>query len=92
MTAEVGADAALPTAFEIMAEVDCGGILCDPVALHAAILARRDWHDHASKLLTQWAELVRARAVEQEGSQREAAAKLGVGRRTVRPRNSRAKQ
>lgn len=70
-----------PSAGEIMAEVATD--MLDNAALHKAILARRDWHDQASQILTRWAELVRAREVEAT-SQRKAAATLGVSRGAVR--------
>lgn len=82
----VGAEGALPTAAEVMMEVYPTVDATDRAALHAALMARRDWHDHASKLLTQLADNVRAGEVEKHGSQRAAAEVLGVKRRTVRPR------
>lgn len=92
---EMGADRALPTAHDVMMEVYPTVDATDRVALHAAIMARRDWHDRASQLLTQLADVVRAGLVEELGSQRAAADELGVKRRTVRPRggsNGKAKQ
>ncbi len=88
MTGEVGTDTAhdLPTLIDAMMGVHVADILDDPALLHAAIIARRDWHEHASKLLTRWADSVRAREVERLGSQRKAAAGLGVSRGAVRPK------
>lgn len=91
MSEQVGADSALPTMLEVMMEVPAGDIILNPAKLHAAIIARRNWHDHSSQLLTQWAEQIRLRMVEEMGSQRQAAETLGVGRRTVRPRGKQAR-
>lgn len=87
MTAEVevGAETAqaLPTLFDAMAGVQCTGIMDDPEKLHAAIIARREWVLAEAKLLTQWAETVRAREAEAT-SQRKAARLFGLSR--VRPK------
>ncbi len=59
--------------------------------LHDAILAERAIKEREKKMLTAWADAVRAGEVDRCGSQRKAADELGVGRRTVRPRGK-AKQ
>lgn len=93
MTEQVGADSAQTTAAALMIEVYAKYNPADRAELHDAILAERTLKDRESKMLTEWAEVVRAGEVERHGSQRAAAEVLNVARRTVRPRsNGKAKQ
>lgn len=86
MTGEVGTDTAqtVPTLVDAMVGVRCDD-MDDHEKLHAAIIARREWVLAEAKLLTQWAETVRAREAAAT-SQRKAAKLLGVSRGAVRPK------